>query len=112
VFKDGTVTVHDLQAIRLFRNSSAAIVSIEQVCVQLPASAKNRHCPHLLLWAVLRRAVAAPAVQQSIDISWAHSSKRAARCCSGRMGQTDGQTNIHRNLLRVLCWQWKKECVY
>jgi len=52
------------------------------------------HCPHLLLRR--RAAAAAPAVQQSTHISYpprAHCSKPAARCCSGRMGQTGGQTD-------------------
>ena len=45
------------------------------------------HCPHLLLRAVLRRQ---PCSNRSISPS--HSSKPAARCCSGRKGQTDGRT--------------------
>jgi len=56
---------------------------------------KTRHYTHLLLRAVLRpRAAAVPVVQQSIDVlpGRAHSSKPAARCYSGRMGQTDGRT--------------------
>jgi len=44
----------------------------EQVCVQLPTYADN---------------VALPAFAHR-----AHSSKPAARCCSGRMGQTNGKT--------------------
>jgi len=42
----------------------------------------------------MTHAAAALVVQQLIDITYppAHSSKHAARCSSGRMGQTDGQT--------------------
>jgi len=59
------------------------------------------HCPHLLLGAVLRtRAAAAAAVQQSFYISYqrAHSSKPAARCGSGRTGQTDRRADRTESL--------------
>ena len=44
------------------------------------------HCPHSLASRCM--------LQQSIDVSCrrAHSNKPAARCCSGRVGQSDGQT--------------------
>jgi len=44
------------------------------------------HCPHSLASRCM--------LQQSIDVSCrrAHSNKPAASCCSGRVGQTDGQT--------------------
>jgi len=32
----------------------------------------------------------------------AHSSKPAARCCSGQMGQTDGRTDGHRTVTQTL----------
>jgi len=56
--------------------------------VQLPMSAENV--------ALLDFAATAPAVQQSIDISYSpgpqQQTRRAAYCCSGRIGRTDGRT--------------------
>ena len=46
----------------------------------------------LSAFAAARRDAAAPTVQQSIARR-AHSSKPAARCCRGQMGQTNGQTD-------------------
>jgi len=57
-----------------------------RVCVQLPASADNVALPVV----AAARGAEAPA-PLSIDITCppGHSSKPAARCCLGRMGQTD-----------------------
>jgi len=56
----------------------------KQVCVQLPTSADN--VTLLAFAADVRRAAGRPA-PIAVDrylASWAHSSKPAARCCSGR----------------------------
>ena len=66
----------------------------KQVCAQLGdlRTLKTWHCPHLLLCAVLLRR--RPCSNRSISPTRrAHSSKHAARCCSGRMGQTDRRTH-------------------
>jgi len=68
--------------------------SFKQVCAQLGdlRTLKTWHCPHLLLCAVLLRR--RPCSNRSISPTRrAHSSKHAARCCSGRMGQTDRRTD-------------------
>jgi len=49
---------------------------------------KTWHCPHLLL-------CASSAAIDRCRTRLAHSSKPAARCCSGRMGHTDGGTPYH-----------------
>jgi len=57
---------------------------------------KTWHCPHLLLWAVLRRAVAAPAVQQSIDISCPLGpQQQTRRTLLQRTNGTDRRTDEH-----------------
>ena len=67
-----------------YRQSSA-----EQVCVQLPTCAENAFAAALHV-VVLRRQ---PCSNRSISPTHlAHSSKPAARCCSGRVGQTNGRT--------------------
>jgi len=75
----------------------------KRVCVQLPTSAVRGVNVALPAFAAGRRAVAAPAVQQSIGISYppghpCTANPPHASCCSGRKGQTDGQTNGHRTV--------------
>ena len=55
------------------------------------------HCRHLRL----------RAVQQSTDISYPPGPQQQTRCCSGRMGQTDGRTDrlsLHRAFCAHSAW--------
>ena len=69
------------------------------------------HCTQLLLRAVLRRGCCwTPSINRSISPARrAHSSKPAAEECGGRMGQTDGQTDIVwlHGPRRILCGKWQ-----
>jgi len=90
---------------RYLYHGNASVMSLinelKQIRVQPPTAAVN---VTLLAFAADRRAAvnmdrkaAAPAADapcSNRSISPAHSSKPAARCCSGRMGQTDGHRTI------------------